>query len=115
MPPALLRFSSPFLGGGHERRGEFLVEREEVFDALAVVLERLRAVAEVNGVVEVGMGFDQRGRHRQRVVEIGHRRAGEFLACVQHGLRGCFHGGEPRHDISRLIPAPVSQGLPPVG
>ncbi len=84
---------SPFLGRGNERGGEFFVEGEEVFDALAVVLEGLRAVAEVNGAVEVGVGFDQRGRHRQRVVKVGQRRVGKFLARVQHRLRGGFHGG----------------------
>ena len=64
-----------------------------MLDALAVVLERLRAVAEVNGAVEVGVGFDQRWRHRQRVVQVGQRRAGEFLARVQHRLRRGFHSG----------------------
>lgn len=60
----VLTFSPAFLGGGDERCGEFLVKGEEVFDALALVLERLRAVAEVNRSVEVGVGFDQRWRHR---------------------------------------------------
>ena len=41
---------------------------------MAVAIERLGAVAEVNGAVEVGMGFDQCGRHRQRVVKVGQRR-----------------------------------------
>lgn len=44
-----MRFSPAFLGGGNERRGQFFVEKEEVFDAFPVVLERLRAVAEGNG------------------------------------------------------------------
>ncbi len=48
------------------------------------------AVAEVNGAVEVGVGFDQRGRHRQRVVKVGQRRLGEFLTRVQNRLRGGF-------------------------
>ena len=34
------------------------MEGEEVFDALAVIVERLRAVAEVHGAVEFGVGFD---------------------------------------------------------
>ena len=42
----------------NERGGEFFVEGEEVFHALAVAVERLRAVAAVNGAVEVGVGFD---------------------------------------------------------
>ena len=41
-------------GGG----GEPFVEGEEEFDALAVVVEGLRAVAEFDGTVEGGMGFD---------------------------------------------------------
>jgi len=62
---------------------------------LAVVLEWLGAIAEVNGAVEVSVGFDQRGGHRQRVVKVGQRRVGEFLAHVQHALRGCLHSGAP--------------------
>jgi len=84
---------SPFLWGGDERRGELLVEHEEVFDALAVVVERLRAVAEVNGEVEAGVGFDQRGRHCQRIVQVGQRRVRKFLARIQHRLSGGLYGG----------------------
>jgi len=51
------------LGGNHQRHNEFFVEGKEVFDALAVVLEWLRTVAEVHGAVERGMGFDEHGRH----------------------------------------------------
>ena len=36
-------------GGGEERGGELFVEDEEVFDALAVVVEGLRAVTQVHG------------------------------------------------------------------
>ena len=82
-----------FLGGGEEGGGEFFVEGEEVFDALAVVVERLGTVAEVNGAVEGSVGFDERGRHGQRIVKVGERRVGELLARVQHGLRGGFDGG----------------------
>ena len=70
-------FLSSFFGRGDERRGEFFVEGEEVFDAVAVGIEGLRAVAEVNGAVEVGMGFDQGGRHRQRV-SVPHATANAF-------------------------------------
>ena len=57
-----LRFSSAFLDGGNKRRGELFVEGKEVFDALAVVLERLRAVAEVHSAIQFGMGFTEDGR-----------------------------------------------------
>jgi hypothetical protein len=43
--------SSDFIGWGNEGRGELFIESKEVFDALAVVLERRRAVAEVNGAI----------------------------------------------------------------
>jgi len=69
---ASLFLSPRFLRGRHERRDEFFVEGEEVLDALAVVLKWLRSVAEVNDTVEFGVSFDERGRHRQRVVEVGH-------------------------------------------
>ena len=87
-----LLFLSGFLAGGNERRGQFFVEGEEVLDALAVGIERSRTVAEVNGAVELAVGFHQRGRHRQRVVKVGQRRLGKFLPRVQHRLRGGFHG-----------------------
>ncbi|HKV64629.1 MAG TPA: hypothetical protein VJO16_22185, partial [Candidatus Acidoferrum sp.] len=76
-----------------ERGDEFFVEGEEVFDALAVVVEGLRAVAEVDGAVEFGVSFDERGRHGQGIVQIGKSGVGEFLASVEDGLRGFFDGG----------------------
>ena len=42
-----------------------------MLDALAVVGEGLRAVAPIHGAVEVGVGFGQRRRHGDGVVEIG--------------------------------------------
>jgi hypothetical protein len=57
-----------FLCGRKQRSGEFFVEGEEVFDALAVVVEGLRAIAEIDCAVEVGMGFDESGRHGERIV-----------------------------------------------
>lgn len=59
-----------------------------MFDALAVVVEGLRAVAEVHGAVERGVGFDERRRHGERVVKVGERSVGELLARVKDGLRG---------------------------
>ena len=64
-----------------------------MFDAVAVGIEGLGAVAEVNGTVEVGVGFHQCGRHRQRVVKVGQRRLGKYVARVQHRLRDDFYGG----------------------
>src|ERR1019366_1710289 len=57
-----------FPGGGNERRGQFFVEKEEVFDAFPVVLERLRAVAEGNGAIQrsVGGGRGRRSRRSAR-------------------------------------------------
>ena len=78
----LLGFAAGFFGGGEQGHGEFFIEGEEVFDALAVVFERLRAVTAVHGAVEGGVGFDQRGRHGQRIVEVGQRRVRKFLARV---------------------------------
>jgi hypothetical protein len=62
-----------------------------VLYALAVVLEGLRAVAKVNRAVEVGVGLNQRRRHCQRVVKIGQRRVGKFLARVRYLLRGGYY------------------------
>lgn len=83
---------SSFFGGGEQGGSEFLVEGEEVFDALAVVVEGLRTVAEVNGPVKRGVSFDERGRHGERVVEVGERGVGKLLARVEDGLRGRFDG-----------------------
>jgi hypothetical protein len=58
MGPLVLVFSFQFFGGCDEWRNESFVEAEEVFDALAVVVEWLRAVAEINCAVQFGVGFD---------------------------------------------------------
>ena len=52
-----LTFSFAFLDWRNQRRGELFVEGEEVLDALAVVLEGLRAVAEVDGAIKIAVGF----------------------------------------------------------
>jgi len=59
-----------------------------MFDALAVVVEWLWVVTEVNGAVEVGVCFHQSGRHRQRVMKAGQCGLGKFLAGAQYRLRG---------------------------
>ena len=86
-----VRFSPCFLARREKRGSEFFVEGEEVLDALAVAFKGLRAVRTVNGAVEVGMGFDQRRRHRQRVVKVSERRVGGFFARVQDRLRCHFY------------------------
>jgi len=59
--PALL---SGFLFSGNQWSGQLLVQREQVLHALPVVLERLRAVAEINSTVEFRMGYSPALRHR---------------------------------------------------
>lgn len=61
-----------------------------MFDALAVVVEGLRAIAEVHGAVKCSMGFDERGRHGEGVVKIGERGIGEFFAGVEDSFRVSF-------------------------
>jgi hypothetical protein len=47
---------------------EFLVEREQIFDTLAIILEGLRTVTKLDCVVQSGVGFDETRRHGQGVV-----------------------------------------------
>ncbi len=59
-----------------------LVAGEEEFDALAVAGEGVVAIAAVHGAVEVLVGFEQVGRHGQRVVKVGERsRSQSRFAC----------------------------------
>ena len=71
-----------------QQAGELLVALEQEFHALRVAGEGGFAVAGVHGAVERLMGFDQRGRHRERVVEVGQRALRKLRAGIQHGLRG---------------------------
>ena len=80
-------------GGRQKRGGEFFVESEKEFDALAFAVEGLRAVAMINGAVEVGVGFDEGGRHGERVVKIGECGIGKLYPHIQHSLSFGFHGG----------------------
>ncbi len=68
---AILPFS--FLGRFlcRQQAGELLVALEQEFDPLCVAGEGGFAVADVHGAVEGLMGFDQCGRHGERVVEVG--------------------------------------------
>jgi len=54
-----------------QQAGELLVAFKQEFHPLCVVGEGGFAVAGVYGAVEGLMGFDQRGRHGERVVEVG--------------------------------------------
>jgi len=83
----------PLRGLGDERGGELLVEGEEVFHALAVGAEGLLAVAAVHRAVELLVGLRQLRRHRDRIVEIRQRAAGELLPRVQYRLRRFFDFG----------------------
>ncbi len=47
--------SAAFLAGCYKWRNQFLVQRKEVLDALTVVLERLRTIAEVQ--LRMGRAF----------------------------------------------------------
>ncbi len=85
-----------------------------MFDALAVVVKRLRAVAAVHGAVELRVGLDQLGRHGERVVKVGQRRVGEFLARVQHRLRGYFADVPAGEDFVGLTRAFLFAGTPSV-
>ena len=85
-------FGSMARGGGEERGGEFFVEGEEEFDALAVGGKGFRAVAAIHGTIQFGVGLDQGGRHRQWVVEIGQLGVGKPFAHFQDGPGGFLDG-----------------------
>src|ERR1035441_4732084 len=87
----------PFwLGPGQQRGGQLLVKAEKVLHPLALAGEGLGAVAQIHRPIQLRMGFDQRRRHRERVIQIRQRRrlrgadlrcVGERLLC-QPGLAG---------------------------
>src|SRR5664279_3388319 len=77
--------SWPFwLRRGQQRGRQLFVEAEKVFHALALAGEGLGAVTQIHGPIQFRMGFDQRGRHRERVIQIRQRRRlrGADLRCV---------------------------------
>ena len=69
------------------------VEGEEVFYSVAVGVEGFVAVGAVNGSVELGVRFQQVGRHGKRVIEVGKRRGWVGFAGVEDGLGGGLDGG----------------------
>src|SRR5436190_10050398 len=56
---------------GQEGGGQFFVEGEKVFDALAVGVEGFGAVAFFDGAIQFGVGFEQFGRHGEGIVKVG--------------------------------------------
>ena len=72
---------------------KLFVEGEEVFDSVAVGFEGFVSVGAVNKTVDLGVSFQQGGRHCKRVVKVGQRGRGIFLACIKDCLRGDFDGG----------------------
>ena len=75
-----------------QQAGELLVAFEQKLHSLCVVGEGGFAVAGIHGAVESLMGFDQCGRHGERVVEVGERALRELRTGIQHGLGGGFYG-----------------------
>ena len=89
-----LRRASGTLGlrGWQKRGGQLLVEGEEVFDTLALAREGLGAMAKVRRLVQFHMGFDRRGRPRQRAIQIRQRPARKLRPHVRRFLRGRIDG-----------------------
>jgi hypothetical protein len=56
------------------------IETEKVFDTLAVALEKVWAIAEVNGAIQLGVSFDESGRHCEWVIKVSERLVGECFA-----------------------------------
>jgi hypothetical protein len=69
-----------------------LVALEQELHSLRVIGEGGFAVAGIHGAVEGLVGFDQYGRHGERVVEVGKRALRKLRAGIQNGLGGGFYG-----------------------
>ena len=54
-----------------QQAGELLVALEQELNTLRIAGEGGFTVAGIHGAVEGLVGFDQRGRHGERVVEVG--------------------------------------------
>lgn len=81
---------SLFFGGGDQGRGQFFVQGKEEFNALPVVIERLRPIAEVNRTIERRVSLDQRRWHRQRVVKIRQRRVRKLISRASYFFLGAL-------------------------
>ena len=81
-------FLLPSLRFHKQPRCVFFVEFEEEYHTAGFGGEGLGAVGEVDGPVEVVVGLDERGRHCQRVVEIGERTIWKFAPRIQNSLGG---------------------------
>lgn len=116
---ALFSFPRAILRDGDERGGEPIVEGEEVFDPLAVILKGLGPVAQVNRAIQLSVRFDQGGRHRQRVVKIAQRRLGKFLARAQHRVSASYHSsallGAGRFRPRVVVSAVAQRNVFPLG
>jgi hypothetical protein len=73
-----------------QQAGELLIALEQKLHALRVVGEGGLAVAGIHSAVDGLVGFDQCGRHGERIVEVGERTLRELRAGIQHGLGGGF-------------------------
>lgn len=59
-------------GWHRDQRGrQLFIQSKKIFDTLTVVLEGLRAIAEINGAVELCVSFDEDWRHGKRIIEVG--------------------------------------------
>jgi len=93
-----LRASVTVLAWSRQQRGgQLLVQAEKVLHPLPLAGEGLEAVAQIHRPVQFRMGFDQRRRHRERVIQIRQRRrlrgadlrfAGERLGWRRGGWLG---------------------------
>lgn len=66
-----------FLCCGDKWGGEFFVEGENEFDALAVVFKLLRAIAEVDGAINLRVSFDEGGGRQGSPGNADHEIVGE--------------------------------------
>ncbi len=61
------------------------------------------AAGGVHGLIPCLKRLEQRGRHAERVVEVGQGNAGELGAGIEDGLGGGFDGGSLNPSRPRLL------------
>jgi hypothetical protein len=71
--------------------GVFLIQIKQKRHPFGFGLEILLSVGGVNGFVEFLMGFQQYGRHGERVIKVGKRRIRKLRPGIQYGLGFCFN------------------------